>query len=424
MPSFNLVESLEGRGQLVHVVPALLESLGVPFTGCSAHARRQRRRTRSRRSGCCAHADIATPAELRGRRRGRRGAVDREVRVRARVARASTTRRSCAARMPRSACSKRAARSSAATGSPKRSSRGASSTSRVIAAPAGRARCPSRSCASKAFRPDKPAIVGYAAKWHADSFEYRNTVRSFGVEPRARSARRAARARVLGAVRARRLRARRLSRRRVGHALRARGQRQSLPVARRRVRGRARARPAIGFGDAIAWLIADARAAAHARAQRMTKPRGVRYRRGRAAADVAGVAPARRGDGRVLPAGACGRARAARGRACATGRRAATRSSSPSGAASLLGYAAWGQAPLTRAHVRPLLDRRGAGGAGAGPGPGAARARRARRRGSRRRQLVHRNLVAAGLRPDAAVLPRGWLRPSRAPARLLRARRS
>src|SRR5688572_114248 len=34
----NLVESLEGRGQLVHVVPALLEALGVAFTGCSAHA--------------------------------------------------------------------------------------------------------------------------------------------------------------------------------------------------------------------------------------------------------------------------------------------------------------------------------------------------------------------------------------------------
>ena len=33
------------------------------------------------------------------------------------------------------------------------------------------------------FPATKPAIVGYAAKWHADSFEYRNTVRSFGVEP-------------------------------------------------------------------------------------------------------------------------------------------------------------------------------------------------------------------------------------------------
>src|SRR5688500_1991176 len=34
---FNLVESLEGRGRLLHLVPALLESLPVPFTGCSAY---------------------------------------------------------------------------------------------------------------------------------------------------------------------------------------------------------------------------------------------------------------------------------------------------------------------------------------------------------------------------------------------------
>jgi D-alanine-D-alanine ligase len=33
------------------------------------------------------------------------------------------------------------------------------------------------------FPADKPAIVGYAAKWHTDSFEYRNTVRRFAVEP-------------------------------------------------------------------------------------------------------------------------------------------------------------------------------------------------------------------------------------------------
>jgi D-alanine-D-alanine ligase len=34
----NLVESLEGRGQLIGAVPALLEALGVPFTGCSSIA--------------------------------------------------------------------------------------------------------------------------------------------------------------------------------------------------------------------------------------------------------------------------------------------------------------------------------------------------------------------------------------------------
>ncbi len=34
----NLVESLDGRGSLIHLVPALVESLGVPMTGCPAHA--------------------------------------------------------------------------------------------------------------------------------------------------------------------------------------------------------------------------------------------------------------------------------------------------------------------------------------------------------------------------------------------------
>ncbi len=35
---FNLVESLEGQGRLIHVVPALVEALGFACTGCSAEA--------------------------------------------------------------------------------------------------------------------------------------------------------------------------------------------------------------------------------------------------------------------------------------------------------------------------------------------------------------------------------------------------
>jgi D-alanine-D-alanine ligase len=35
---FNLVESLEGEGRLIHVVPYLLDSLGIPYTGCPADA--------------------------------------------------------------------------------------------------------------------------------------------------------------------------------------------------------------------------------------------------------------------------------------------------------------------------------------------------------------------------------------------------
>jgi len=36
--AFNLVESLEGHGRLIHVVPYLLEALGIPYTGASAEA--------------------------------------------------------------------------------------------------------------------------------------------------------------------------------------------------------------------------------------------------------------------------------------------------------------------------------------------------------------------------------------------------
>jgi D-alanine-D-alanine ligase len=36
--AFNLVESIGGRGSLVHIVPALLESMGIPFTGASCEA--------------------------------------------------------------------------------------------------------------------------------------------------------------------------------------------------------------------------------------------------------------------------------------------------------------------------------------------------------------------------------------------------
>jgi D-alanine-D-alanine ligase len=35
---FNLVESLEGRGCLIHLVPFLLDALKVPYTGCGAEA--------------------------------------------------------------------------------------------------------------------------------------------------------------------------------------------------------------------------------------------------------------------------------------------------------------------------------------------------------------------------------------------------
>ena len=36
--AFNLAETIEGKGSLIHVAPTLLESLGIPYTGASAEA--------------------------------------------------------------------------------------------------------------------------------------------------------------------------------------------------------------------------------------------------------------------------------------------------------------------------------------------------------------------------------------------------
>ena len=106
---------------------------------------------------------------------------------------------------------------------------------------------------------EQAAIVGYAAKWDADSFEYRNTVRSFGVEPElaARAARLALACWELFAL--------------DGYArvdFRVDAQRHArtcsrstpIPACRPMPGSRRRSQQAgIGYGDAIGWLIADAR---------------------------------------------------------------------------------------------------------------------------------------------------------------------
>jgi D-alanine-D-alanine ligase len=53
----------------------------------------------------------------------------------------------------------------------------------LIAAPEGLRALPVAEIRFEGFPASKPAIVGYAAKWDAQSFEHRNTVRSFEVEP-------------------------------------------------------------------------------------------------------------------------------------------------------------------------------------------------------------------------------------------------
>ncbi|HET7609737.1 MAG TPA: D-alanine--D-alanine ligase [Gammaproteobacteria bacterium] len=176
---FNLVESLVGRGRLLHLVPALLESLGVPFTGCSAHALAATSHKVAAKK-LLRQADIATPAML-----GEAG-DDGPWIVKSVFEHASLgLDDSSVVRGASGAARILEARRAEFGGDwfAERFVAGRELNVALIAAPPGVRVLPVAELRFEGYPEDKPAIVGYAAKWDSSSFEYRHTVRSFGVEP-------------------------------------------------------------------------------------------------------------------------------------------------------------------------------------------------------------------------------------------------
>jgi D-alanine-D-alanine ligase len=179
---FNLVESLEGRGQLIGVVPALLESLGVPFTGCSSTAQsRTSNKLLAKRQ--LLRAGLPTPAVFQP---DEHDASDRGQWIvksvwehaslgldDTSVVRGGEVERSIAARRDELGGEWFA----------ERFVPGRELNVALIAADDGPLALPVAEIRFEGFPPGKPKIVGYAAKWHGDSFEYRHTVRAFGIEP-------------------------------------------------------------------------------------------------------------------------------------------------------------------------------------------------------------------------------------------------
>ncbi len=176
---FNLIESLEGRGRLLSVVPALLASRGVPFTGCSAEALAATSHKLAAKR-LLRQADIATPAVL-GAAAGDGTWIVKSVFEHASLGLddASVVAGAQAAR------SVLEARRAEFGGDwfAERFVPGRELNVGIVAAPKGPRVLPVAELRFEGFPADKPQIVGYAAKWHVDSFEYRHTVRSFGVEP-------------------------------------------------------------------------------------------------------------------------------------------------------------------------------------------------------------------------------------------------
>jgi D-alanine-D-alanine ligase len=174
----NLVESLEGRGELVHVVPALLEALGVPFTGCSAQAlsatsHKLFAKELMRRAG------VTTPDGFAGAPVGDGPWIVKSVFEHASLGLddSSVVATGAVEGLIEARRGEFGGRWFAERFVPGRELNVA-----LIAAPDGPRVLPVAEIRFEGFPPAKPAIVSYAAKWHPQSFEYRNTVRSFAVE--------------------------------------------------------------------------------------------------------------------------------------------------------------------------------------------------------------------------------------------------
>jgi D-alanine-D-alanine ligase len=176
---FNLVESLEGRGRLLSVVPALLASLGVPFTGCSAEALAATSHKLAAKR-LLRQAEIATPAVL-GAAAGNGTWIVKSVFEHASLGIDDSSVVAGTEAAGRVLEARRA--EFGGDWFAERFVPGRELNVGIVAAPEGPRVLPVAELRFEGFPADKPEIVGYAAKWHVDSFEYRHTVRSFGVEP-------------------------------------------------------------------------------------------------------------------------------------------------------------------------------------------------------------------------------------------------
>lgn len=174
--AFNLVESLAGRGQLLSAVPALLDSLGVPYTGCSAPSLAVTS-DKVLAKGLLLRAGLPAPPLYS------KGALGRWI-VKAVFEHASLGIDDTSVVASEDVAAVLAAREAEFGGRwlAERYVPGRELNVAMIASPEGPRVLPVAEIRFEDFPTGKPAIVGYAAKWHADSFEYRHTVRSFAVE--------------------------------------------------------------------------------------------------------------------------------------------------------------------------------------------------------------------------------------------------
>jgi D-alanine-D-alanine ligase len=178
---FNLVETYGGRADRIHWVPERLESLGIASTGAPSAALRQTTdKVAAKRT--LEAAGLPTPAMLvAGTKAGDRARGSRWI-VKPIYEDASVGIDDDACVSGSDADVLRIVRARSTAERPLFAEAfidGRELNVSLLALPQGLHVLPAAEILFDAFPPEKPRIVGYAAKWAVESFEYRHTPRCF-----------------------------------------------------------------------------------------------------------------------------------------------------------------------------------------------------------------------------------------------------
>ena len=190
---FNLVESLDGEGRLIHVIPGLLDTLGIPHTGCPAEAllltsHKLLAKGLLRRAGLPTPDWLATGPVATGLARGSVRGVPEQWIIKSVWEDASLGLDDAAVMEGAPPRIRRALEARAGQpGAPwfaEAYVEGREFNLSLLEGPQAAEVLPPAEMLFVDYPDGKPCIVGHAAKWQADSFEYRHTQRTFDLSPR------------------------------------------------------------------------------------------------------------------------------------------------------------------------------------------------------------------------------------------------
>ena len=178
---FNLVESLEGEGRLIHLAPAAMEALGLPFTGASATAMMlTSNKLLAKQAMTAAGISTAPWIDDRGHKHGKIGrdalCIVKSVWEHASIGLDATSIAPAADIAPIIADRKKRF---GGTWFAERYILGREFNISVLDGPKGPEVLPLAEIVFRGYDKDEPLIVDYAAKWDPTSPKYHGTERHF-----------------------------------------------------------------------------------------------------------------------------------------------------------------------------------------------------------------------------------------------------